>query len=152
MFPLELALPEPPRNHNLLIQEGLHLFMRAAQAWQLTDSEQAGVLGLPVWVWRTRREEAHVNMERLSLILALFILSRDTFRDPRQADYWMKRGNARLPDNKSPLAHALATGISGLRELYDWLSTQPRATVPPPVIDLITFTPVPPGKLSASDL
>ncbi len=110
---------------------GLRAFVRIAQLWNLSISEQLALLGIAsrstYFKWR---KEPHPRLprdtlERLSYLLGIYKALQLLLPDTRAADQWLRRPNeAPLFGGRSALERMLSGNVSDLYTVREYLDAQ----------------------------
>ena len=118
-----------PATRRRLSASALRTFFNVARAWQLSATEERGVLGWPPpsTFHKYKSGDAGVlsfdTLTRISLLLGIYKSLQLLYPEPAFADRWMRMPNANeLFRGATPLAFAIDNGIDGLfqvRRLLD---------------------------------
>ena len=118
-----------PATRRRLSAPALRTFFSVARAWQLSATEERGVLGWPPpsTFHKYKSGDAGVlsfdTLTRISLLLGIYKSLQLLYPEPAFADRWMRMPNANeLFRGATPLAFAIDNGIDGLfqvRRLLD---------------------------------
>jgi len=100
---------------------GLRAYPNIAQAWGLTETQAARLLGTPPSTyrrWKRQPERANLDvnhLERLSLILGIYKNLHILLPRADAADSWIKRPNANpVFEHQSPLERMLSGQVADL--------------------------------------
>lgn len=98
-----------------LIGPAVQAFSRTAEAWSLSELEQAAILGKPVHDAFNSLHSVGADLQlealqRVSYVLGIYRALHTIFPSPQQADTWIRRANNAALFNGQP---ALALMCSG---------------------------------------
>src|ERR671912_3038849 len=119
--PLPIQERQDPAVRRRLSAPALRAFFNTARAWQLSATEERGLLGWPPvsTFHKYKSGDAGVlsfdTLTRVSLVLGIYKALHILYPEPAFADGWMGMPNANaLFGGLSPLAFAAANGIDAL--------------------------------------
>ncbi|PWG03507.1 MbcA/ParS/Xre antitoxin family protein [Sphingosinicella humi] len=126
----ELLTPEQRRE---LTGPALRTFFRIADAWSLSEAEQAKLLGLSDAAMVRHRQgkggEAEAleaeTLERISYILGIFKRINTLLPSPERADAWMRRPNsAQVFGGRSPIERLSTGTLEDLQAVRRYLDAE----------------------------
>ena len=113
-----------PAVRRRLSAPALRTFFHIARAWQLSATEERGVLGWPPpsTFHKYKGGDAGVlsfdTLTRISLVLGIYKSLQLLYPEPAFADRWMRMPNANeLFRGATPLAFAIDNGVDGLLQV-----------------------------------
>jgi hypothetical protein len=122
--PLPLGDRQDPAVRRKLSAPALRSFFNVARAWQLSVTEERGLLGWPPasTFHKYKSGDAGVlsfdTLTRISLVLGIYKALHILYAEPAFADHWLRMPNTNvLFGGRTPLAFALDTGMDGLFQL-----------------------------------
>ena len=127
--PLPLADRQDPAVRRRLSGPALRAFFNIARAWQLSTTEERGLLGWPPSSTFHKYKSGHGGvlsfdtLTRISLVLGIYKALHILYAEPAFADHWLRMPNSHLLfGGRPPLALIVDSGIDGLfqvRRLLD---------------------------------
>lgn len=113
-----------------VVAAGLRAFFRIAERWALSNEEAIVLLGQPSRATYFKWKKGEVGSgrpgldlaTRLSLVLGVFKALELLYRQPEQADRWLRQPNAAFA-GQSALERMLAGQITDLAAVRDYLDS-----------------------------
>ena len=129
--PLPVEERQDPAVRRRLSGPALRAFFNTARAWQLSTTEERGLLGWPPssTFHKYKSGDAGVlsfdTLTRISLVLGIYKALHILYAEPMFADHWLRMPNAnQLFAGRTPLAFVLDSGIDGLFQLRRLLDSR----------------------------
>ena len=129
--PLPVQDRQDPAVRRRLSAPALRAFFNTARAWQLSATEERGLLGWPPvsTFHKYKSGDAGVlsfdTLTRVSLVLGIYKALHILYAEPTFADNWLRMPNINpLFGGRTPLAFALDNGIDGLFQLRRLLDSR----------------------------
>ena len=129
--PLAVEDRQDPAVRRRLSPPALRAFFNTARAWQLSATEERGLLGWPPasTFHKYKSGDAGVlsfdTLTRISLVLGIYKALHILYAEPVFADTWLRMPNTNaLFGGRTPLAFVLDSGIDGLLQLRRLLDSR----------------------------
>ena len=129
--PLPVHERQDPAVRRRLSAPALRAFFNTARAWQLSATDERGLLGWPPTstFHKYKGGEAGAlsfdTLTRISLVLGIYKALHILYAEPIFADNWLRMPNANpLFGGRTPLAFVLDSGIDGLFQLRRLLDSR----------------------------
>ena len=129
--PLPAEDRQDPAVRRKLSAPALRAFFNVSRAWQLSVTEERGLLGWPPssTFHKYKSGDAGVlsfdTLTRVSLVLGVYKALHILYAEPAFADTWLRMPNTNpLFGGRSPLAFVLDSGIDGLFQLRRLLDSR----------------------------
>ena len=129
--PLPVQERQDPAVRRRLSAPALRSFFNTARAWQLSASEERGLLGWPPvsTFHKYKSGDAGVlsfdTLTRISLVLGIYKALHLLYAEPVFANNWLRMpNNNALFGGRTPLAFVLDAGIDGLFQLRRLLDSR----------------------------
>jgi hypothetical protein len=130
-LPLPVHERQDPAVRRRLSAPALRAFFNTARAWQLSATEERGLLGWPPvsTFHKYKSGDAGVlsfdTLTRVSLVLGIYKALHILYAEAVFADNWLRMPNTNaLFGGRTPLAFVLDTGIDGLFHLRRLLDSR----------------------------
>jgi len=116
----------PSEKPNDLKGGAIRTFTRIAEAWSLGESEQRQILALSELPQSGgERLVDDLVLMRIGQIISIYRALHTIFRDPKQANSWIHRGNAAAIFCGEPAIKLMCSGQTGaLEAVRDYLEAQ----------------------------
>jgi hypothetical protein len=130
-MPMPAADRQDPAARRRLSAPALRAFFNIARAWQLSATEERGLLGWPPssTFHKYKSGDAGVlsfdTLTRISLVLGTYKALHILYPEAAFADQWMRMANTNpLFGGRTPIAWTLDAGIDGLFQLRRLLDSR----------------------------